>query len=91
MEDKVMVLAKQLLLPEFSHLELSKIEFCHFPVKLFEQIWEVDVLIVYDDLSARVMRNRFGGRKPTLDIGNVGNWVKSKLYLMPERGGEKHK
>ena len=79
MDDKV-VIVSQAMLGEYADIDLDKVKFSHFPLEIYRNIWEADVIIVYDEHTARIMRNRFSNRKDNIRADNVGSWVKARMY-----------
>ncbi len=53
-----------------------------------EIITNADVLIIFDKHNARVMVNRFSGRKITMSTSNMGGYIKSEIYRIEENASE---
>jgi hypothetical protein len=84
--DRVASISKELLVEESLKLPLDKIKFEHFPRELYLSLFDADIIIVFDDEMARVLRNRFSNKRITMYADNIGSYVRSQLYRGWEEG-----
>lgn len=82
MEDKVVAISQAMLEERYADLDIDNVRFSHFPAEIYSNIRDADVVIVFNETTARVMRNRFSNRNSNFRADSIGNWIRARLYRM---------
>ena len=80
MDDKVVAISQGMLDERYADLDIDNIKFSHFPAEMYNNMWDADVIIVFNESTARVMRNRFSNRNSNFKADSIGNWIRARLY-----------
>lgn len=85
MEDRILIFSRGMLEYEFQGIDIRQIRLQHFLPSMREVVFDADVLIVFDSMSAKVLKNRLSEtRLAEIILSNLGGYVASKIYRWEE-------
>lgn len=79
--DKILIVGKAMLTYESQGKKIRDVGMADFPRWMRKAVFEADVVIVFSDTQAKVIKNRLSEKRLTeILTSNMGNYVASKIY-----------
>lgn len=81
--DKILIVGNAMLAYEYQGVNIRDVGMAHFPQWMRKTIFEADVVIVFSETEAKVIKNRLSEKRlQQILLSNMGNYVASRIYFM---------
>lgn len=82
LDDKILVISVSGMGEQFAHLPLDGIDVKMFSSETQAFLSYFEVVIFIKESKAKIVKNNFSERNPTINLDNLGGYLRNELYRL---------